>query len=102
MDILAVLTWLGGAGLSAVSAFVLERIDGFRNLSPNAKQTIAMTVAVLIAAASLAARDWLSSNPDALRALTPYAQIAFSAACILIQQIAHSAQRSVAQGDPRG
>lgn len=93
MDIMGLLVWLSGAGISAVSAFVLERINGFSSLSPNGKQTIAMVVAVLIAVASMWAHDWLSANPSALTAATPYFQIAITGVSILIQQIAHGMQR---------
>ena len=94
MDIVSLLTWLAGAGLSAVSSFVLDRIDGFASRSPNGKQTIAMVVAVLIAVAAMAARDWLSVNPAALAEMTPYAQIAIAAVSILVQQFTHAARRS--------
>lgn len=93
MDVMGLLVWLSGAGISAVSAFVLERISGFQTLSANGKQTIAMVVAILVAVVSMAAHDWLSANPSALTAYSPYLQIAITGASILIQQIAHGAQR---------
>ena len=71
MDVLGLLVWLSGAGISAVSAFVLERVSGFGQLSPNGKQTVATIVAVLIA---------------------------ITAISILVQQIAHGVQRSVTGG----
>ena len=101
MDIITLLTWLAGAGLSATSSFILDRIEGFRALSPNGKQTVAMIVAVLVAVAAMAARDWLSSNPDALTAITPYAQIGITAVSILVQQITHAARR-LSEEESRG
>lgn len=94
MDVLAILVWLSGAGISAVSAFVLERLSGFTSLSPNGKQTIATIVAVLIAVGAMAAHDWLAANPEALTAAAPYLQIAIAGMSILIQQTAHAVQRS--------
>ena len=94
MDVMGLLVWLSGAGISAVSAFVLERISGFASLSPNGKQTVALVVAVLIAIGAMAAHDWLSANPSALTAAAPYLQIAITGVSILIQQTAHAVQRS--------
>lgn len=93
MDVLGLLVWLSGAGISAVSAFVLERIDGFASLSPNGKQTIALVVAVLIAVCAMWMHDYLSANPSALTAAAPYLQIAITGVSILIQQTAHAVQR---------
>ena len=98
MDVLGFLVWLSGAGVSAVSAFALERLDGFGQLSPNGKQTVATIVAVLIAVCAMWAHDWLAANPSALTATAPYFQIAVTAVSILIQQTAHAVQRS-AGGD---
>jgi hypothetical protein len=98
MDILSLLVWLSGAGISAVSAFVLERVSGFATLSPNGKQTVATIVAVLIAACAMWAHDYLSANPDVMDAYRPYLQIAITGASILVQQIAHGVQRSVNGG----
>lgn len=98
MDVSAFLVWLSGAGVSAVSAYVLERLDGFGSLSPQGKQTIATLVAVLIAVGAMAAHDWLAANPSTLTATAPYLQIAITAVSILIQQTAHAVQRS-AGGD---
>lgn len=98
MDILELLVWLSGAGISAVSAFVLERISGFGQLSPNGKQTIATIVAVLVAVAAMWAHDWVSANPGAFESAKPYLQIAITAFSILIQQVAHGAQRAMKVG----
>jgi len=94
MDVMGLLVWLSGAGISAVSAFALERMGGFTSLSPNGKQTIATIVAVLIAVGAMAAHDWLAANPEALTVAAPYLQIAIAGASILIQQTAHAVQRS--------
>ena len=94
MDVLGLLVWLSGAGISAVSAFVLERVSGFTTLSPNGKQTVATIVAVLIAVCAMWAHDWLAANPSALTATAPYFQIFVTAVSILIQQTAHAVQRS--------
>lgn len=93
MDILGVLVWLSGAGIAAVSAFVLERIAGFQNLAPQGKQVIATAVAVLVAVCAMWAHDWLTQNPDVLVSAQPYLQIVVSAASIVIQQVAHGVQR---------
>ena len=98
MDILGLLVWLSGAGISAVSAFVLERVSGFGQLSPNGKQTVATIVAVLIAACAMWAHDYLSANPDVVATYQPYVQIAITGVSILVQQIAHGVQRSVNGG----
>lgn len=98
MDVLAILVWLSGAGISAVSAFVLERLGPFASLSPNGKQTVSTIIAVLIAVAALAAHDWLAAHPEALSAAAPLLQIAVAGVSILIQQTAHAVQRS-AGGD---
>lgn len=97
MDILNVLVWLSGAGIAAVSAFVLERIAGFQNLAPQGKQVIATAVAVLVAVCAMWAHDWLTQNPDVLVSAQPYLQIVVSAASIVIQQVAHGVQRSAAE-----
>jgi hypothetical protein len=94
MDVLGILVWLSGAGVSAVSAFVLERMAGFQNLSPNGKQTIAMVVAILIGVAAMGAHDWLSANQDKLIEAEPYIQLVIAGASILIQQVSHGIQRS--------
>ena len=93
MDIMALLVWFAGAGISATSSFVLDRIDGFSSLSANGKQTIAMTIAVLVAVAAMAAHNWFSANPDSLTEMSPYIQIAITACSILIQQITHAARK---------
>lgn len=98
MDVLGFLVWLSGAGISAVSAFVLERIDGFGQLSPNGKQSIATIVAVLIAVCAMWAHDYLSANPSVMTTYQPYLQIAITGVSILVQQIAHGVQRSVNGG----
>ena len=54
MDILSLLVWLSGAGISAVSAFVLERVSGFGQLSPNGTQTEHSFYSVVCFAASKA------------------------------------------------
>lgn len=95
MDVLGLLVWLSGAGVSAVSAFVLERIGGFGQLSPNGKQTVATIVAVLVAVCAMWAHDYLSTNPDVMATYQPYLQIAITAVSILVQQIAHGVQRSM-------
>lgn len=98
MDVLGLLVWLSGAGISAVSAFVLERISGFASLSPNGKQSVATIVAVLIAVCAMWAHDYLSANPSVMATYQPYLQIAITAVSILVQQIAHGVQRSVNGG----
>ena len=98
MDILGLLVWLSGAGISAVSAFVLERVSGFGQLSPNGKQTVATIVAVLIAVCAMWAHDYLTENPGVVATYQPYLQIAITAISILVQQIAHGVQRSVTGG----
>lgn len=95
MDIIGILVWLSGAGISVVSAFVLERIAGFQNLSPNGKQSIAMTVAVMIAVCAMAAHDSFAANPAALQAYSPYIQIAITGISILIQQITHGSTKEL-------
>jgi hypothetical protein len=98
MDILSVLVWLSGAGISAVSAFVLERVSGFGQLSPNGKQSVATIVAVLIAVCAMWAHDYLTANPGVVATYQPYLQIAITAVSILVQQVAHGVQRSVDGG----
>jgi branched-subunit amino acid ABC-type transport system permease component len=93
MDILQLLVWLSGAGISAVSAFVLERLSGFQQLSSSAKSLIAVTVATLIAIAAMWTHDYFLTNPLELVAMNPYLQIVIAAASIIIQQVAHSIQR---------
>lgn len=99
MDVLGLLVWLSGAGISAVSAFVLERVAGFAALSPNGKQSVATIVAVLIAVCAMWAHDYLSINPDVMATYQPYLQIAITAVSILVQQIAHGVQRSMNGAD---
>jgi putative flippase GtrA len=93
MDILQLLVWLSGAGISIVSAFVLERLNGFQALSSSAKSLIAVTVAALIAVAAMWIHDYFITNPLELVAMNPYLQIVIAAASIIIQQVAHSIQR---------
>lgn len=94
MSVLEILTWLAGAGAAAVSAFVLERIASFQELSPSGKQMVAFSIAVIVGALSIAARDYLIAQPDVVARIEPYAQLLIAAASILIQQIAHGAQRA--------
>ena len=98
MDILELLIWLSGAGISAVSAFVLERMNGFAGLSANGKQTIATIVAILIAVFAMWTHDYFSANQSVLTAYQPYLQIAIASVSILVQQVAHGVQRSVSGG----
>jgi hypothetical protein len=94
MSVIELFTWLAGAGVSAVSAFVLERLSGFHQLTPNAKQLVAMSIAVAIGALSIAARDYLVQQPDVVNAIEPYAQMLIAAGAILVQQIAHGMQKA--------
>jgi len=93
MDILQLLVWLSGAGISAVSAFVLERLSGFQQLSSGAKLLIATTVATVIAIIAMWTHDYFISNPMELIAMNPYLQIVIGAGSIVIQQVAHVIQR---------
>jgi uncharacterized membrane protein YeiH len=93
MGVIEILTWLAGAGAAAVSAFVLERISSFQALSPNGKQMVAFSIAVVIGALAIAARDYLVAQPDVIVQIEPYVQMVIAAGAILIQQLAHGAQR---------
>lgn len=93
MDVLQLLVWLSGAGISAVSAFVLERLSGFQQLSSGAKLLIATTVATVIAIIAMWTHDYFISNPMELIAMNPYLQIVIGAGSIVIQQVAHVIQR---------
>lgn len=94
MTIIEVLTWLGGAGVSAVSAFVLSRIASFEALPSGGKQLVAMSIAVIIGALSIALRDYFVATPDVAAKIEPYAQLLIAAASIMIQQIAHGVDRA--------
>lgn len=94
MSLIEVLTWLAGGGVAAVSAFILERISSFQNLSPNSKQMVAFSIAVIIGALSIAARDYLVAQPEVTAQIEPYVQMVIAAGAILVQQLAHGAQRS--------
>lgn len=93
MSVIEVLTWLAGAGAAAASAFLLERIASFQQLSANGKQMVAFSIAVVIGALAIAARDYLVAQPDVVERIEPYVQMIISASSILIQQLAHGAQR---------
>lgn len=54
MSVIEILTWLAGAGAAAASAFLLERIASFQNLSANGKQMVAFSIAVVIGALAIA------------------------------------------------
>jgi hypothetical protein len=95
MSVIELFTWLAGAGVSAVSAFMLERLSGFHQLSPNAKQLVAMSIAVAVGALSIAARDYLVAQPDVANAIEPYAQMLIAAASIIVQQVAHGLNKGL-------
>ena len=93
MSLIEVLTWLAGAGAAAASAFILERVTSFHSLSTGSKQMVAFSIAVVIGALAIAARDYLVASPGVVAQIEPYAQLIIASASILIQQIAHGAQR---------
>lgn len=93
MSVIEVLTWLAGAGAAAASAFLLERIASFQNLSANGKQMVAFSIAVVIGALAIAARDYLVAQPEVTAQIEPYVQMVIAAGAILVQQLAHGAQR---------
>lgn len=95
MSVIELFTWLAGAGVSAVSAFVLERLSGFQQLTPNGKQLVAMSIAVAVGALSIAARDYLIAQPDVTARIEPYAQMLIAAASILVQQVAHGVNKGL-------
>ena len=99
MSLIEILTWLAGAGTAAVSAFVLERLSGFQNLSANGKQMVAFSVAVAIGALAIMARDALVMQPDVVESIEPYAQMLIAAGAILVQQLTHGAQRAKDSGN---
>jgi hypothetical protein len=97
MDLISILTWLAGAGVAAVSSFVLDRLQGFAQLSASGKQLVAVAVAVILGALSMAARDWLSANPTAAQGIEPYAQLIVTGVMLIVQQVTHGARRAAAE-----
>jgi len=89
MNLIDVLVWLGGAGVAAVSAFVLERLGSFQELSGNGKLIVAVSVAVVLGGLATAAKASFTANPDTLVAVEPYAQIVLSGVMIVVQQLVH-------------
>lgn len=96
-DILAVLMWLAGPGLAAVSAFILERLQPFDELSSNGKLIVAVTVAGLIGVIATAIAGALSADSELLAAVQPYANVIVPALSLLAQQLTHGNELSKAR-----
>lgn len=98
MSLIDVLVWLGGAGIAAVSAFLLERLASFQGLSGNGKLVVAVAVAVALGGLATAAKGFFTANPDALSAVEPYAQIVLTGVMLVVQQLTHGATKPAAEG----
>lgn len=88
-DILAALAWLAGPGLAVVSAFILEQLRPFDELSPNGKLVVAVTVAGILGVSATALANTLAADSALLIQLQPYANVIVPAVALLAQQLAH-------------
>lgn len=88
-DILAVLAWVAGPGIAAISAFVLDQLAQFEELSSNGKLIVAVTVAGVCGILATAASNALAQDAGALAQWQPYANVIVPALSLLAQQLAH-------------
>jgi hypothetical protein len=88
-DILAVLAWVAGPGLAAISAFILERLRPFDELSSSGKLVVAITIAGICGVAAVALSNALAGNSELLAQLQPYANVIVPLLSLAAQQLTH-------------
>jgi hypothetical protein len=88
-DILAVLAWLAGPGVAAISAWLLGQLAQFEELSGNGKLIVAVTVAGICGVLATAASQALTNDAGLVSQLQPYANVIVPALSLLAQQLAH-------------
>jgi hypothetical protein len=88
-DILAVLAWVAGPGLAAISAFVLERLRAFDELSSNGKLVLAITIAGICGVGAVALSNTLAGNSALLAQLQPYMNVLIPLISLAVQQLKH-------------
>lgn len=94
MDFASLLIWLAGPGLAVISAFILERLQPFDELSSNGKVVVSITVAGILGLLAVAAQQIILPNAELVAQLNPYVAMLVPLFSLLAQQLAHGATKA--------